>query len=87
MTSVSALSGYVTDADGRELVFSIVLNDHLADSIKDVEDQIVAAVAAHSAGASAADIAEDGGVERLAEPDETVPGDRECTWYEPAGAC
>jgi len=87
ITSVSALSGYVTDADGRDLVFSIMLNDHLADSVKDVEDQIAAAIAGHSENATADEIATFGNVEELAETGTTVPGDRECTWYEPVPAC
>ncbi|WP_223199055.1 D-alanyl-D-alanine carboxypeptidase/D-alanyl-D-alanine endopeptidase [Solihabitans fulvus] len=40
MTGVTALSGYVTAADGEHLVFSFVQNDFLADSLKDVEDAV-----------------------------------------------
>src|SRR5690606_7889605 len=40
LTGVSALSGYVTDADGERLVFAIVSNAYLASSVKDIEDAI-----------------------------------------------
>ena len=45
LTGASGLSGYVTDAGGRHLVFSIVLNDYLVDSVKDIEDAIVVTLA------------------------------------------
>ncbi|MBB5155797.1 D-alanyl-D-alanine carboxypeptidase/D-alanyl-D-alanine endopeptidase [Saccharopolyspora phatthalungensis] len=40
MTGVASLSGYVTAADGRQLVFSVVFNDFLANSADDLEDAI-----------------------------------------------
>ncbi|OEJ40247.1 D-alanyl-D-alanine carboxypeptidase/D-alanyl-D-alanine-endopeptidase [Streptomyces agglomeratus] len=46
LTGASGLSGYVTDAGGRKLVFSIVLNNHLAASVKSIEDAIVTTLAA-----------------------------------------
>ncbi|WP_165986317.1 D-alanyl-D-alanine carboxypeptidase/D-alanyl-D-alanine-endopeptidase [Streptomyces sp. YIM 98790] len=49
LTGATALSGYVTDADGRELVFSVVLNYYLGAAPKDIEDRIVTALAAHGA--------------------------------------
>ncbi|MFC7309824.1 D-alanyl-D-alanine carboxypeptidase/D-alanyl-D-alanine-endopeptidase [Streptomyces monticola] len=45
LTGASALSGYVKDADGRELVFSVVLNNYLASSVKSIEDAIVVTLA------------------------------------------
>ncbi|SCL34783.1 D-alanyl-D-alanine carboxypeptidase / D-alanyl-D-alanine-endopeptidase (penicillin-binding protein 4) [Micromonospora pallida] len=48
LTGVSGLSGYVTDADGRQLVFSIVLNNYLASSVKNLEDQIAVALASYT---------------------------------------
>lgn len=45
LTGASALSGYVTDADGRKLTYSIILNNYLADSVKGIEDSIVVALA------------------------------------------
>ncbi|MER6988485.1 D-alanyl-D-alanine carboxypeptidase/D-alanyl-D-alanine-endopeptidase [Saccharopolyspora hirsuta] len=40
LTGVTSLSGYVTAANGRELVFSVVFNDFVSDSPKDLEDAI-----------------------------------------------
>ncbi|OEV31630.1 D-alanyl-D-alanine carboxypeptidase [Streptomyces nanshensis] len=80
LTGASALSGYVTDADGRELTFSIILNNYMADSVKGVEDEIVVALAS------------DG---KEGEPAEKRGGDRdtgrtpaptfgaECSWTKP----
>ncbi|MEU0845642.1 D-alanyl-D-alanine carboxypeptidase/D-alanyl-D-alanine-endopeptidase [Streptomyces sp. NPDC005962] len=45
LTGASGLSGYVTDADGRELVYSVVLNNFLAPSVKSLEDAIVVTLA------------------------------------------
>ncbi|MGW1977162.1 D-alanyl-D-alanine carboxypeptidase/D-alanyl-D-alanine endopeptidase [Streptomyces sp. NPDC001889] len=45
LTGASALSGYVKDAAGRELVYAIVLNNYLAPSVKSVEDAIVVTLA------------------------------------------
>ncbi|MFD0429982.1 D-alanyl-D-alanine carboxypeptidase/D-alanyl-D-alanine-endopeptidase [Streptomyces zhihengii] len=45
LTGASALSGYVTDAAGRELVYSVVLNNYLASSVKSVEDAVVVTLA------------------------------------------
>ncbi|MFF9900241.1 D-alanyl-D-alanine carboxypeptidase/D-alanyl-D-alanine-endopeptidase [Streptomyces longispororuber] len=78
LTGASALSGYVTDAGGRELVFSIVLNNHLVPSVKALEDAIVVTLATSD---------EDGAV--LVEPrarraGERDGGDLECSWVKPA---
>ncbi|NYD47469.1 D-alanyl-D-alanine carboxypeptidase/D-alanyl-D-alanine-endopeptidase (penicillin-binding protein 4) [Actinomadura luteofluorescens] len=40
LTGASALSGYVTDASGRRLVFSVVLNGYQGAAPKDIEDRI-----------------------------------------------
>ena len=40
LTGVSALSGYVRDADGELLVFSMISNNYLASSVKDIEDAV-----------------------------------------------
>jgi D-alanyl-D-alanine carboxypeptidase/D-alanyl-D-alanine-endopeptidase (penicillin-binding protein 4) len=40
MTGVSALSGYVTAADGEKLVFSLMSNNFLPATVKDVEDAV-----------------------------------------------
>jgi D-alanyl-D-alanine carboxypeptidase/D-alanyl-D-alanine-endopeptidase (penicillin-binding protein 4) len=84
ITSVSALSGYATDADGREVVFSILFNDHLASSVKSLEDQIAVAIASHGADATEAEIQTFSEADSVVEPAVEIPGDRECTWYEPA---
>ncbi|GIG68045.1 D-alanyl-D-alanine carboxypeptidase/D-alanyl-D-alanine endopeptidase [Phytomonospora endophytica] len=78
LTGVSGLSGYVTDADGRALVFSVVTNDYLASSVKDIEDKIAIALANHTASAPAAKAATDTLV-----PEDTVSRDVECTWVKP----
>jgi serine-type D-Ala-D-Ala carboxypeptidase/endopeptidase (penicillin-binding protein 4) len=76
LTSVSALSGYVTDADGRDLIFSIVLNNFYG-SIKYLEDLIVVALAEFSTDAPPA-----GADRRLERP--ALPDDVECSWVKPA---
>ncbi|MEU6547466.1 D-alanyl-D-alanine carboxypeptidase/D-alanyl-D-alanine-endopeptidase [Streptomyces sp. NPDC046859] len=74
LTGASALSGYVTDADGRELVFAVVLNNYLASSVKALEDAIVVTLA--------------GSREEAAVPAPALRsggrGDLECAWRKPA---
>lgn len=48
LTGVSALSGYVTDADGRHLVFAMITNDYL-DSPRAAEDAVGVTLASWSA--------------------------------------
>ncbi|WP_163971703.1 D-alanyl-D-alanine carboxypeptidase/D-alanyl-D-alanine endopeptidase [Oceanobacillus halotolerans] len=47
LTSVSALSGYVTALDGKELIFSVMINNYLGSSstIKAIEDEIATMLA------------------------------------------
>lgn len=73
MTGVTALSGYVTTADGRQLVFSIVFNNFIPASLKSVEDRIVIRLANDVKGQSVATIQT--APER---PDERA--DVECSW-------
>jgi D-alanyl-D-alanine carboxypeptidase/D-alanyl-D-alanine-endopeptidase (penicillin-binding protein 4) len=47
LTSVTALSGYVTNADGRELVFSMISNNYLS-SPRSQEDKLGVALASWS---------------------------------------
>lgn len=54
LTSVSALSGYVTNAAGRRLVFSVMFDDLVAGSVKDLEDRVAVALARSGAPAAAA---------------------------------
>ncbi|MGI8314253.1 D-alanyl-D-alanine carboxypeptidase/D-alanyl-D-alanine endopeptidase [Halobacillus mangrovi] len=44
LTGVTSLSGYVTSADGEELIFSVVLNNYL-ESVQVIEDQIAVTLA------------------------------------------
>ncbi|MEV1143356.1 D-alanyl-D-alanine carboxypeptidase/D-alanyl-D-alanine-endopeptidase [Micromonospora sp. NPDC049799] len=82
LTGVSALSGYVTDADGRLLAFSVLLNNHLASSVRGLEDQIAVALSAYTEkSVSAARVAPPTVAE--APP---APEDRECSWVKPV-AC
>ncbi len=57
MTSVSALSGYVTDAGGQKLVFSMFSNDWVASSVKAIEDSVAVTLA--NSGAPAATLKKD----------------------------
>jgi D-alanyl-D-alanine carboxypeptidase/D-alanyl-D-alanine-endopeptidase (penicillin-binding protein 4) len=52
LTAVSALAGYVTSADGRPLVFVVLLNNHLGPAPKDIEDRIAVALAEWSEATS-----------------------------------
>ncbi|MDQ0952103.1 D-alanyl-D-alanine carboxypeptidase/D-alanyl-D-alanine-endopeptidase (penicillin-binding protein 4) [Streptomyces phaeochromogenes] len=80
LTGASALSGYVTDAGGRELVYSIVLNNYLASSVKPLEDAIVVTLARSTADEAVP--VKPGGAARAAERN----GDLECSWRKP-GEC
>jgi D-alanyl-D-alanine carboxypeptidase/D-alanyl-D-alanine-endopeptidase (penicillin-binding protein 4) len=48
LTGVTSLSGYVTAAGGRELVFSVVFNDFLTSSPRDLEDAIAIRLAEYA---------------------------------------
>ncbi|MEU8827365.1 D-alanyl-D-alanine carboxypeptidase/D-alanyl-D-alanine-endopeptidase [Streptomyces sp. NPDC048636] len=76
LTGASALSGYVTDADGRELVYSVVLNNFLAPSVKSLEDAIVVTLAKSG---------EDGTrpIRPRATPRRSAPQTLECAWTKP----
>ncbi|SDJ65181.1 D-alanyl-D-alanine carboxypeptidase / D-alanyl-D-alanine-endopeptidase (penicillin-binding protein 4) [Nonomuraea maritima] len=77
LTGVTALSGYVTSADGEPLVFSIMLNQYLSGSPKDIEDKIAVRLAQFSRTAGTSDVSS----LRVAEP--TSSGDLECSWLKP----
>ncbi|NBE81690.1 D-alanyl-D-alanine carboxypeptidase/D-alanyl-D-alanine endopeptidase [Micromonospora rubida] len=79
LTGASSLSGYVTDADGHLLAFSVVLNNYLASSVKGLEDQIAITLASYTE--------RDPGAARQAPPaapdtPRTAEG-RECSWVKP----
>jgi len=48
MTGVSALSGYVTAADGENLVFSLLSNDFIPGSVTNVEDAVAVRLAQYN---------------------------------------
>ena len=52
LTGVTALSGYVTDADGRALVFSMMSNNYLT-SPRSVEDAVAVTLASYTTAATA----------------------------------
>ena len=86
LTGVSALSGYVTSADGRKLVFSVIENNYLASasSIRSqIEDAVAVALASwHSSGSGGAAllrIAPQQAEENQVGPD----SDLECSWLKP----
>ncbi|MFF5588936.1 D-alanyl-D-alanine carboxypeptidase/D-alanyl-D-alanine endopeptidase [Streptomyces hygroscopicus] len=81
LTGASALSGYVTDADGRELVYSVVLNNYLAESVKSLEDAIVVTLATSGEGHAEAVAPR---TVRGATADAADAG-RECAWAKPRG--
>lgn len=77
LTGVSALSGYVTDRDGRELAFTVITNQNLV-SVRAVEDAFAVTLADWSAAVKP---------KAAIEPQRGAPGERadvECTW---ARAC
>ena len=53
LTGVTALSGYVTDADGRKLVFSMISNNYLV-SPRSVEDAVGVTLASYSESSTVA---------------------------------
>ncbi|MGW4795732.1 D-alanyl-D-alanine carboxypeptidase/D-alanyl-D-alanine endopeptidase [Nonomuraea sp. NPDC004297] len=78
LTGVTALSGYVTGADGEPLIFSIMLNQYLSGSPKDIEDKIAVRLAQFSRNSAAGDAAQ------LRVPAAGATGDLECSWTKPA---
>ncbi|MEU6303939.1 D-alanyl-D-alanine carboxypeptidase/D-alanyl-D-alanine endopeptidase [Streptomyces chartreusis] len=74
LTGASALSGYVTDAAGRELVYGIILNNYLASSVKPLEDAIVVTLARSTAQTAGPAAVRGGGTD----------AGIECSWRKPA---
>ncbi|MCS7478252.1 D-alanyl-D-alanine carboxypeptidase/D-alanyl-D-alanine-endopeptidase [Umezawaea endophytica] len=78
MTGVTALSGYVTNADGRKLVFSVMQNDFVSGPPRDIEDAIAVRLATDKAGQAQAQVQS-----KRQEP-APAKGDRkqdlECSW-------
>jgi serine-type D-Ala-D-Ala carboxypeptidase/endopeptidase (penicillin-binding protein 4) len=80
MTAVSALSGYVTDAAGEPLVFSMISNDFLPGSVTSIEDAVGVTLAGYG-GANAASVR----VAPATAPPARTPAERrgpdlECAW-------
>ncbi len=77
MTSVSALSGYVDNADGRPLVFSMISNDYL-DSPRSAEDAVGVTLAewSEATGAEIPRVAP----RTLQRSTGAGPADVECSW-------
>lgn len=77
LTGASSLSGYVTDADGDRLIFSVVFNDYLSGKPSDLEDRIAIRLAMFSEEGAAP-------AARVRAPEMDLPGglpdDVECSW-------
>ncbi|MEV0230426.1 D-alanyl-D-alanine carboxypeptidase/D-alanyl-D-alanine-endopeptidase [Nonomuraea sp. NPDC050786] len=78
LTGVTSLSGYVTSAEGEPLIFSIMLNQYLSSSPKDIEDKIAVRLAQFSRANPTADAVQ------LRATDLGAAGDLECSWLKPA---
>ncbi|WP_399343610.1 D-alanyl-D-alanine carboxypeptidase/D-alanyl-D-alanine-endopeptidase [Umezawaea sp. Da 62-37] len=78
MTGVTALSGYVTNADGRKLVFSLLQNNFVSGPPRDIEDAVAVRLASDKAGAAQPKI------QSKQQSAPVVKGDRkddlECSW-------
>lgn len=74
LTGATGLSGYVTDADGERLVFSIIHNNHIEVNPKETEDQIAVRLARFSRSGE-----QDLGIPALPKTD-YGPADVECSW-------
>ncbi|MER7112585.1 D-alanyl-D-alanine carboxypeptidase/D-alanyl-D-alanine-endopeptidase [Streptomyces sp. NPDC000229] len=78
LTGASALSGYVTDTGGRRLVYSIVLNNYLAPSVKSIEDAVVVTLAGSDTATNTISTVAPARL-RSTEPS----ADLECSWRKP----
>lgn len=47
LTGVNTLSGYVTAADGEQLIFSIMMNNYITGPVTQIQDQIATILAEH----------------------------------------
>ncbi|MEV0585609.1 D-alanyl-D-alanine carboxypeptidase/D-alanyl-D-alanine-endopeptidase [Nonomuraea sp. NPDC050310] len=78
LTGVTSLSGYVTSADGEPLAFSVMLNQYLSGSPKDIEDKIAVRLANFRRSAP------DAAAPELRSGDPVSYPDLECSWLKPA---
>ncbi|MGH3727402.1 MAG: D-alanyl-D-alanine carboxypeptidase/D-alanyl-D-alanine endopeptidase [Micromonosporaceae bacterium] len=79
LTGVTALSGYVTSADGERLIFSIVFNQYLSGKPSDLEDRIAVRLAQFSRSETASTRV---APYRIGPPSYNTPrsGQLECSW-------
>ncbi|HJQ08256.1 MAG TPA: D-alanyl-D-alanine carboxypeptidase/D-alanyl-D-alanine-endopeptidase [Candidatus Saccharimonadales bacterium] len=77
LDSVSALSGYVTTADGERLVFSVMENNYIASSVKPLEDAIATTLASFSRNSGVSRMAL---VPQLLEKTDAKDSGLECSW-------
>ncbi|MER6002119.1 D-alanyl-D-alanine carboxypeptidase/D-alanyl-D-alanine-endopeptidase [Nonomuraea angiospora] len=77
LTGVTSLSGYVTSAEGEPLIFSIMLNQYLSGSPKDIEDKIAIRLAQFTRATATADATQ------LRATEQGEAGDLECSWLKP----
>jgi D-alanyl-D-alanine carboxypeptidase/D-alanyl-D-alanine-endopeptidase (penicillin-binding protein 4) len=84
LTGATALSGYVTTADGDDLIFSIVMNNYLSAKPADLEDAIVVRLASHGG-----DVDTGAGISTFSTPESAIElpdgagelvGHVECSW-------
>ncbi|MFF5208816.1 D-alanyl-D-alanine carboxypeptidase/D-alanyl-D-alanine-endopeptidase [Streptosporangium sp. NPDC000396] len=76
LTGVTSLSGYVTSADNEPLVFSVMLNQYLSGSPKDIEDKIAIRLAQFRRDTPV------DGVTQLRQAPQDGP-ELECSWLKP----
>lgn len=79
LTAVTALSGYVTSADGERLIFSIVFNNHLSGKPSDLEDRIAVRLAQFSRTQQAG-VATQPYLPGPPKPDDPRAAYLECSW-------
>jgi D-alanyl-D-alanine carboxypeptidase/D-alanyl-D-alanine-endopeptidase (penicillin-binding protein 4) len=84
LTSVTALSGYVTNADGRDLVFSMISNNYLA-SPRSQEDKLGVTLASWNESDSSSlkkldQPKRSGGLDKLDQPSKSEGREVECSW-------
>jgi D-alanyl-D-alanine carboxypeptidase/D-alanyl-D-alanine-endopeptidase (penicillin-binding protein 4) len=77
LDSVSALSGYVTSADGEKLVFSIMENNYIGGSVKSLEDAIAVTIASFSRNNG---VSREALAPQLLQKDTAKDSGLECSW-------
>lgn len=83
LTGVSSLSGYVTTAANRQLVFSVLFNDFLTDSPTDLEDAIAVRLATYGGAGDQPKETSRLPEQRVPADDPSTPVDEsslECSW-------